>query len=176
MLWKSGNIFFYWHSELFTILYKCLYIHNKVWDIFGFLLNTDDIDKDQCSKNLLNQAFPLWQKYLVSCFLNPLMHFDSHLVTYCWVPGCLPCGEGWDFYIKDLSELLMCLFWWLGITGLLFHWCTECKRVITVATASVAQLPTLFMMFSENILIMSKVGLGHQSQKELPLRGYDLLS
>lgn len=52
------------------------------------------------------------------------------------------------------------------------------RRVITAATASVAQPSSLFIMFSEkNILILtSKVGLGHQSLKELPLRGEDLLS
>lgn len=52
------------------------------------------------------------------------------------------------------------------------------RRVITAAAASVAQPPSLFIMFSEkNILMLtSNVGLGHQSQKELPLRGEGLLS
>lgn len=46
------------------------------------------------------------------------------------------------------------------------------SRVITAATASVSQLPTRFVMFSEkNVLVTSKVGLGRHSQKELPLRG-----
>lgn len=46
------------HSDCW-VLCKCLDICNQIWDRLRFLLHPAYIHKDQCSRNLLNQVFPL---------------------------------------------------------------------------------------------------------------------
>lgn len=48
---------FYWHSELLASYINAYIVIINFGTYLSFLMNTAYVDKDQCSRNLLNQAF-----------------------------------------------------------------------------------------------------------------------
>lgn len=138
----------------------------------AILLNADYIHKDQCSRNLFNQAF----------LCNKSAWFLASWISQGHIPlgiRLLPQWGGLRLLHKGtLRALDVFSSGDTELQGWSFIEVLNGRRVITAAAASVAQPPSLFIMFSEkNILMLtSNVGLGHQSQKELPLRGEGLLS
>lgn len=169
---KNLEVYCFIGIQNYSQYYMNGYIFTMIFETdLGILLNADNIHKDQCSKNLVSQPLPLQQSVW---FFASWISLGHTLLAGPQLTS--PVGTPETSAQRNSSALLMFLIWWCRIPGLLSHRCAEGKKVITAATASMAQLPTHFRMLSEsNILIMSKTGLDHQSWKELPLKGSHLL-
>lgn len=135
LLWKFGSILFYRHLALFTVLYKCLYIHSEVWDKFGYSFECRLYPQRPRQRKTFKLSFSSETKCVVSEYR------PSHAAGH-WVSSSVGKPEtsaqrnsesAWCFSSGDL-ELQGCSFIDVLNGG----------PVITAATASVAQLPTLY--------------------------------
>lgn len=132
---------------------------------------------NQCKRHVLNLFSTVRKKGLVFWFLNPLKPLKCHLITTCWSSDpAFAQHRSLRLLPKLFLQSLMFLVSWHQNTGLLFHWCTKCRkgyhnhRQHGTSTYTLCNIP--WKEYINNI----KSWADCPSEKELLLNDCDFLS